>query len=209
MSGWPKPSFQATDWTLHHTERMASGFFQLDQLTLSHAGYEVASVGPMSRELFIREPAVVVILRDPQRDALVMVEQFRIGVAMSPLDDSPWLMEWVAGICDPGETPIETAHREVFEETGVRLDEAPQHLFTYYPSPGGSNELIHLFFACCDADQIQDYCSQAGEHEDIKVHVVALDAALDALMTGQVNNAATIIGLQWLAMNRPHWKRGA
>jgi len=149
-----------------------------------------------------------VILYDPVRDAVVMVEQFRVGAAMSPLTDSPWLMEWVAGICDAGETPIETATREVLEETGLELTESPTHLVTYYPSPGGSTELIHLYYASCNADAVDVYRNQIGEHEDIKVHVIALKAALNALVTGQVNNAATIIGLQWLAMNSSQFKRG-
>ena len=208
MTKWPTPRFGASDWVLHHRQRLASGFFPLDQLTLSHAGYQSETVGPMSRELMLREPAVVVILCDPVLDAVVMVEQFRVGAALSKLDDSPWLLEWVAGICDPGEQPIDTVAREVTEETGLQLSAEPEHLFTYYPSPGGSNELIHLYYASCDASQVSQYRSQASEHEDIRVHVISLQTAFDALATGQVNNAATIMGLQWLAAHRSHWKRG-
>lgn len=208
MKTWPKPQFESTDWELHGLESMASGFFQLDRLHLSHRGYEQDHVGPMTRELFRRDPAVVVILHDPSADAVVMVEQFRVGAACSGLDDSPWMVEWVAGIRDPGEAPEDTARREVFEETGIELTGPCERLFTYYPSPGGSTEVIDVFYATCDATGLASHRSQASEHEDLKIHVVALDSALDALATGRVNNAATIIGLQWLAM-RQKAHRGA
>lgn len=51
-----------------------------------------------------------------------------------------------AGICDDNESSLQTCHREVLEETGLTLLNDPELLFSYYPSPGGSNELIHLFF---------------------------------------------------------------
>ena len=208
MSEWPEPQFGANDWYLQGTTRLADGFFQLDQLTLTHRGYQSESVGPMHRELFIRTPAFVVILCDLARRELVMVEQFRIGAAMSDLEDSPWMLEWVAGICDDNESPLQTCHREVLEETGLTLLNDPEPLFTYYPSPGGSNELIYLFFASCDASEICRYRGQAGENEDLKVHVISIASALEALQTGKINNGAAIIGLQWLEMNYSHLLEG-
>lgn len=206
---WPKPRFGAEDWTLQNTETLASGFFKLDRLTLTHRGYQTEQIGPMSRELFLREPAVVAILLDPAQDAVVMVEQFRIGAATSSLNDSPWLLEWVAGICDPGETPTATCLREVREETGLEVQGEPECLFTYYPSPGGSNELIYLFACKVDASDVTDFHGQAGEFEDLKVHLIPCDTALAALKAGQVNNAATIIGLQWLKdLRQTHQSKG-
>jgi ADP-ribose pyrophosphatase len=199
---WPKPQFGATDWSIEATETQASGFFKLDRLTLTHRGYQTEYVGPMHRELFIREPAVVAILMDPVEDTVVMVEQFRIGAAMSRLEDSPWLLEWVAGICDPGEEPEATCIREIQEETGLAVKGAPELLFTYYPSPGGSTELIYLYLCEVDSTQAPRFHGQAGEHEDLKVHVIRLQDAFDALDAGQVNNAATIMGIQWLKDQR-------
>ena len=116
--------------------------------------------------------------------------------------------EWVAGICDSGETPVETCRREVLEETGLVIEGDLRRLFTYYPSPGGSNELIHLYFAHCDASNADSFCGQGSEHEDLKVHVISIASALEALQTGMVNNAATIIGLQWLQANLDQLVKG-
>lgn len=208
MADWPKLQFAEEDWELQSQKRLAESFFQLDQLTLIHRGYQVDLVGPMVRELLVRTPAVVVILCDLERQQVVMVEQFRIGAAMSELADSPWMLEWVAGICDLEETLVETCHREVLEETGLVIEGNLQRLFTYYPSPGGSNELIHLYFARCDASKTDRFCGQGSEHEDLKVHVISIASALEALQTGIVNNAATIIGLQWLQANLDQLLKG-
>ena len=75
MGDWPRPQFGSDDWELLATNRLADGFFQLEQLTLMHRGYQAESIGPMRRELFVRTPAVVVILCDVARKQLVMVEQ--------------------------------------------------------------------------------------------------------------------------------------
>ena len=186
MAEWPKPQLGANDWHLQATARLADGFFQLDQVTLMHRGYQSEWVGSMYRELLIRAPAVVVILCDLARKELVMVEQFRIGAAMSDLDDSPWMLEWVAGICADNESSLQICHREVLEETGLTLLNDPELLFSYYPSPSSSNELIHLFFSTCDASGICRYRGQAGEYEDLKVHVISIASALEALQTGKI-----------------------
>ena len=201
MADWPKPTFGSTDWTLEATECLADGFFRLDELRLSHRGYQRELVGPMRRELLVRAPAVVVILCDLDLQQVAMVEQFRVGPAMSELDDSPWMLEWVAGICEANESPLETCRREVFEETGLSLDADPQLVFTYYPSPGGSNELIFLYFAPCDLTRVERFRGQIGEYEDLKIHVISIASAVEALQTKKMNNAATIIGLQWLQLN--------
>ena len=55
---------------------------------MTHRGYQRELVGPMRRELLVRAPAVVVILCDLDLQQVAMVEQFRVGPAMSELDDS-------------------------------------------------------------------------------------------------------------------------
>lgn len=199
---WPIPEFGKSDWQLVGTHKLASGFFNLDRLTISHRGYQCEKIGPMQREIFLRDPSIVVLLVDREDDTIVLVEQFRIGAATSCLDDSPWLLECVAGICDQSESPGDACIREVFEETGLQLIGNPHLLFTYYPSPGGSNELIHLFVGYCDSSKIISFCGQPREFEDIKVHVIPVESAIEALHSGKVNNGATIIGLQWLELQR-------
>jgi len=176
-----------------------SGFYKLDRLRLRHRQF-AGEMGPeLSRELFVRHDAVCVLPYDPQRDCVVLIEQFRIGA----LDKStnPWLLELVAGLIDKDEVPEEVARREALEEANLPLS-ALWPITQYYPSPGGSDERVHLFVGRCDSAGAGGVHGLAEEGEDIRVHVWPLEDALDAVKDGRIDNAASIIALQWLALNR-------
>ena len=72
----------------------------------------------------------------------------------------------------------------------------------YLVSPGGSSEKVYLYCAKVDSKGVGGLHGLEHEHEDIKVHVVSVDAAMAMLASGQINNAAAIISLQWLALNK-------
>ncbi len=197
MSESPKTA----DLKVEIVEREACfrGFYALDRVHLRHELF-AGGMGPViSRELFVRHDAVCVLPYDPARDAVVLIEQFRVGA----LDKSanPWLLELVAGLIDKDESPEEVARREAVEEAGLSLGEL-WPVTAYYPSPGGSDERVHLFVGRCDSAGAGGIHGLAEEGEDIRVRVLSLDAALDELEAGRIDNAASIIALQWLALNR-------
>ena len=175
------------------------GFYQLDRLHLRHRLFAGGMGKLINRELFVRHDAVCVLPYDPQRDCVVLIEQFRIGA----LDKSnnPWLLELVAGLIDDGEQPEQVALREAIEEADLALTSL-WPITQYYPSPGGSDERVHLFVGRCDSEGAGGVHGLAEEGEDIRVHVWPLEDALDAVKDGRIDNAASIIALQWLALNR-------
>ena len=175
------------------------GFYQLDRLHLRHRLFAGGMGKLINRELFVRHDAVCVLPYDPQRDCVVLIEQFRIGA----LDKSanPWLIELVAGLIDKYEQPEEVARREAVEEAGLELAEL-WPLTQYYPSPGGSDERVHLYVGRCDSRGAGGVHGLEEEGEDSRVLVWSLDEALAALDDGRIDNAASIIALQWLALNR-------
>ncbi|MNF48983.1 ADP-ribose pyrophosphatase [compost metagenome] len=175
------------------------GFYSLDRLRLRHLQFS-GEMGPMlSRELFIRHDAVCVLPYDPQRDEVVLIEQFRVG-AMGK-SASPWLLELVAGLIDTDEQPEEVALREAMEEANLALSSL-WPISEYFPSPGGSDERVYLYLGRCSSQGAGGVHGLAEEGEDIRVHVMPLEDALDAVKDGRINNAASIIALQWLALNR-------
>ena len=180
-------------------ETCFKGFYRLDRLHLRHRQF-AGGMGPqLSRELFVRHDAVCVLPYDARRDCVVLIEQFRVG-AMDK-SSNPWLLELVAGLIDKDEQPEEVAHREAAEEADLKLD-ALWPITRYYPSPGGSDELVHLYLGRCDSEGAGGVHGLAEEGEDIRVHVWPLEDALQAVKDGRINNAASIIALQWLALNR-------
>ena len=193
------PSFSATDVEIIDKSTVFQGFFRLDRYTLRHRLFDGGWSSPMQREMFERGHAVVVLPYNAQTDELVLIEQFRLGaMASSP---SPWLLEAIAGMIEPGQSPELTAKREAVEEAGIELTELMPMLH-YYSSPGGSTERIQLFLGRLTAPVAEGIFGLSAEHEDIKVHVMPRMQAMQLLAEGKIDYAATVIALQWLALNR-------
>ena len=175
------------------------GFYKLDKVHLRHELFAGGMGREINREVFVRHDAVCVLPYDPQRDEVVLIEQFRVG-AMGKVAN-PWLIELVAGLIDKDEQPEEVAHREAQEEAGLVFS-ALWPMTRYFPSPGGSDEYVHLYLGRCESAGAGGLHGLEEEGEDIRVKVWAFEDALQAVRDGQIANAASIIALQWLALNR-------
>jgi len=203
ISAWV-PGFGKKDAEIIKSETAFLGYFKVDRLWIRHARFAGGSI-EICRELFRRGNAVCVLLYDPDADAVVMVEQFRVGALSAP---SPWMLELVAGIVEAGETAEDVARRESVEEAGIVLQQV-QPITRYLPSGGGCDEWIDLMYAEIDSRSAQGLHGLADEGEDIKVHVLAAKDAFDLVRTGTVNSSPAIIGLQWLELNRDKLWRGS
>lgn len=192
-------AFTRQDVKILQRTRLYKGYLTLERLQLRYRLHQGDWSPPLWRELTVRRNAVAVLLYDPQLDAVVLIEQLRIGALEDPT--SPWLVELIAGVIEPDETPATVVHREAQEEAGCTLS-ALTPIYNYWLSPGASTEKIMLFYGRVDAEKIGGVHGLASEHEDILVRVVKTNTALKALKAGQINNAITIIGLQWLALNK-------
>lgn len=191
--------FGQQDVRVERRETVFQGFFRMDKLWLTHPRFAGDEMPVFTRELFIRGDATCVLPYDPVRDEVVLLEQFRAGVLGR--SQSPWLLELVAGMNEHGETPEEVAHREGAEEANLEFL-ALEKICEYLVSPGGSTELIHLYCGHVSSEHAGGVHGIEVEHEDIQVHVVALDEALAMISDGRINNAAAIIALQWLQLHR-------
>ncbi|QXI29043.1 NUDIX domain-containing protein [Pseudomonas vanderleydeniana] len=180
-------------------ENCFKGFYRLDRLHLRHELFAGGMGKEINREVFVRHDAVCVLPYDARRDEVVLLEQFRVG-AMDKTDN-PWMVELVAGLIDKAEQPEEVARREAQEEADLDL-QALWPITRYFPSPGGSNELVHLYLGRCDTQGAGGLYGLVEESEDIRATVWAFDDALQAVRDGRIINAASIIALQWLALNR-------
>ena len=175
------------------------GYFRIDRYRLRHRKFDGGWTDPMVREVFERGHAVGVLLYDPDRDAVVLIDQFRIGAAAA--GRPAWLIEVVAGIIDPGESDEEVARRETLEEAGCVVTDLVRAC-DFLVSPGGTSESITLFCARVTSDGAGGIYGRAHEHEDIRVRVVPTDEALAMLDANIIDNATTIIALAWLGRNR-------
>lgn len=174
------------------------GHIQLVKYSLRHQLYSGEWSKTLTREVLVNRRAVGVILYDPQRDEVVLIEEFRAGAITS--DATPWLIGTVAGLVEPGEMPEQVAKREAMEEANCPiLDLLP--ITEYWVSPSISAEKITLYCGRVDATHVSGIFGLADEGEDIKVHVSPRATAYQAVVNGQINNAISIIAMQWLELN--------
>lgn len=197
--------FKASDVKVEKRETVFQGFFRMDKLWLTHPRFDGRDMPVFTRELFIRGDATCVLPYDPERDEVVLLEQFRLG-AMGR-GQSPWLLELVAGMNEAGETPEDVAQREGQEEAGLTFSSL-EKICNYLVSPGGTTELIHLYCGRISTESAGGLFGVEHEHEDIRAHVVSADEAIAMIADGRINNAAAIIALQWLQLNRPRLREG-
>ncbi|HET8789588.1 MAG TPA: NUDIX domain-containing protein, partial [Modicisalibacter sp.] len=115
------PRFAAADVERVAVDRLQQGFFSLERRHVRHRLFQGGWSADIAREVHVRRDAVGVLLYDIERDSVVLVEQFRAGALDDPL--SPWKLEPVAGLIEPGENPADVARREAIEEAGCEIKE--------------------------------------------------------------------------------------
>ena len=130
-----------------------------------------------------------VILPVTEQGEILFVRQYRYPVGQE-------LIELPAGLVDEGETPLETARRELKEETGHSSDEW-REIAVCYPSAGYADEEVTIFLAAnCrpvewDADPDEGLSIERWSHAQV----------MDAVMSDPFpfQNAATSIAVLWYA----------
>ena len=191
--------FSDQDVQIISKETLYQGFFKMVKYAFKHKLFAGGWSDVVEREIFERGHAIAVLPYDPVLDEFVMIEQVRIGAL--PTSTSPWLLEVVAGIIDEGETPEDVCCREAKEEAGLEIQKLHKAL-SYLSSPGGTTERLHIYVGLVDASNAKGVHGLEYESEDILVHRVSTSEALDWINQGKIDNAATLIALQWFAMNK-------
>ena len=135
-----------------------------------------------SREI-IKHPGAVVILPILPDGSLCLIRNYRVAVDRV-------LLELPAGTLEPNEPPIETARRELIEETGFRCTEIVP-LCEFAMSPGILDERMHAFVA--KGLVAGDPAREIGEQiENLIVSPTELE---QMLRTGQIEDAKTLATL--------------
>ena len=182
------------------------GYFRIDRYRLRHKLFEGGWSSEMEREIFERGHAVGILLFDPERDKVVLIEQFRPGAyaaLASPWFDngaSPWLIECVAGIIEDGESPEDVAHREAIEEADCKVG-AMVPVCHYLVSPGGTSESVFIYCGRVSAPKGGGIHGLRDEDENIRVVVASPDEVFRWLDEGKIINAMTLVALQWFRLN--------
>jgi ADP-ribose pyrophosphatase len=181
-----------------------AGFLTLARYRLRHSLFGGGWSEVITRECIEHLNAAAVLLYDPCRDQVVMVEQFRIGALES--GSGAWVVEPPGGVVAAGDDPAAVAMREAHEETGCIATDI-QPIASFHVNPGVAAERLHLFCGRTDASHAGGIHGLAAEGEDIRVLVLDAEQALADVRDNRMDTTTAIIALQWLALNRQRLRR--
>ncbi len=189
------------DYQVIKKDRLFSEFFKVDRVEVKHDNFRNNDQSLVRRYHLERPEAVAVVLENSTTGDLVLVEQFRYS-SIKRSQNKGWAIEVIAGLIDDGETPLECAIRETFEETGYAVQEL-EFITTYFASIGISDELVHLYYGkVSSSDKKAEGGGLAHENEDLAIREMSRKEITEGIRTGVINDAKTIIGVQWLLLNK-------
>jgi nudix-type nucleoside diphosphatase (YffH/AdpP family) len=130
---------------------------------------------------------------------VVLTRQFRLPTYLNG-NTSGMVIEACAGLLDT-ENPEECIIRETEEETGYRLSSVKK-VFQSYMSPGSVTEILHFFIGEYQSEmKVSEGGGLAEEHENIEVLEYSFDEAYQMIASGEINDAKTIMLLQYAKIN--------
>ncbi|MBI4971607.1 MAG: NUDIX hydrolase [Candidatus Omnitrophica bacterium] len=166
---------------LHHGKRLQ---FCLDTIQV-----------PGRSKTYTREvifhPEVAVIVPRLKNGNFILIRQLRYGVAK-------YLWEFPAGTCDGKESPLSCAKRELIEETHFQAKKF-EKLISFYPTPGVSTELMHVFLA----EMLSPKRGVPDEDEVIEVEEFTPKQVLQMVTTGKIEDAKTLVAFLYLLQVSP------
>lgn len=164
------------------------------QLLLSASRFTVELVtqqlddgSTMSREV-IKHPGAVVIVPLLDDGRICLIRNYRISIDQE-------LLELPAGTLEPPEPPIETARRELIEETGYRCQQL-EPLCEFYMSPGILDE--HMYCYLATGLTLGDPARERGEQ--ISNYPVTIAELANLLRTGQIIDSKSLSALLYYAL---------
>jgi ADP-ribose pyrophosphatase len=136
--------------------------------------------GDHEREI-VQHPGAVAIVAVDEQDRVMLVRQFREPARKK-------LLELPAGGVDSGEKPIDSARRELAEETGL-TDGTWHHATSFWTTPGFCNELMHVFFA----EGVEEGDQRPQDDESIELVWMTIGELPSRL--AEIEDAKTLVGL--------------
>ncbi len=193
------PRVEVTD-----VELLAAGWHVLRATTFRYRGDD-GEWTTQKRETYDRGNGATILLYDHARRTVLLTRQFRYPVYVNDHPDG-MLVETAAGLLDDDD-PVTAIRREAEEETGVRVVEV-EPVFEVYMSPGSVTERLHFFAAAYDgATREGDRGGLAEEDEEIEILEYDIDVALRMIRDGEIQDAKTIMLLQWAVIDGPFARR--
>lgn len=179
--------------------RVFDDIFAIDEAIVEYRRHDGSWSEPTRQLSFERGDSVAALLVVRESGKLLVVRQFRYPTH----EKGPgWLSEIVAGGLGEGESAEEAIRREVREETGYEVRDL-RHVSTFYLSPGGASERLILFHGeISEADQPERARGLGVGDEDIEIILVEAEELWRDFLSGELQDAKTIVALLWYRHTR-------
>jgi 8-oxo-dGTP pyrophosphatase MutT (NUDIX family) len=136
---------------------------------------------------YVDHPGAAAIVAVDDQARVLLIQQYR-----HPIRHRDW--EIPAGLLDiAGESPLETAQRELVEEADLRAADW-EPLVSIFTTPGGNDEVVHLFLAR-GLSPVGSAHAREAEEADIRVEWIPLQDAVDGVLQGRLRNGILAVGL--------------
>lgn len=181
---------------INNQQIVFNDFFKLEDALVSFEKFNGEMSEPARRLSLERGDSVAVLVFNQTTQKLILINQFRYPTYKN---GDGWIIETIAGMIDKEESAETAAKREVEEEVGLNIN-SMEFISTFYLSPGGSSERIHLYFSEVSGEDAnyKGFGGMIVEGEDIKVEEMSLNEALHGIKSGKIVDAKTILGIYWL-----------
>ncbi|MDZ8202720.1 NUDIX hydrolase [Microbacterium sp. SSW1-59] len=136
---------------------------------------------------YVDHPGAAAVVAVDDAERVLLIQQYR-----HPIRHRDW--EIPAGLLDvEGESPLETARRELAEEVDLEADRW-ESLVSIFTTPGGNDEIVHLFLAR-DLRPVEQAHAREEEEADIRQEWMPLGRAVEGVLAGRFRNGILAVGV--------------
>jgi 8-oxo-dGTP pyrophosphatase MutT (NUDIX family) len=148
--------------------------------TLRYGGDEIV-------RQYVDHPGASAIVAVDDDERVLLIQQYR-----HPIRHRDW--EIPAGLLDiAGESPLQTAQRELIEEADLEADDW-RPLLSVFTTPGGNDEVVHVFLAR-GLRPVGSAHAREAEEADIRVEWIPLQDAVTGVLAGRLRNGILAVGV--------------
>ncbi|MFD0763357.1 GDP-mannose pyrophosphatase NudK [Mucilaginibacter lutimaris] len=177
---------------------LSDNWYVLKKATFDYLGND-GTWESFSREVYDRGNGATILLYNKASQTVILTSQFRMPTYLNGNADG-YMIEACAGLLDL-DNPEDCIKRETEEETGYKITSV-QKAFEAYMSPGSVTEILYFFTAEYTKEmKVSDGGGLAEETENIEVMELPFARALEMVKTGEINDAKTIMLLQYAQIN--------
>ncbi|RPD96510.1 NUDIX domain-containing protein [Aureibaculum marinum] len=173
---------------------LSNDWYTLDKVNFDYQ-LKNGSWQNQNRESYDRGDGACILLFNRKKNTVILTKQFRMPSYLNGNKDG-MSIEVCAGLLDEDD-PITCIKKEAEEETGYQIDKVKQ-VFKIYSTPGAVTEKIYYFIGeYDDSMKVNEGGGLASESEEIEVLEYDFKTAFEMIKTGEINDAKTVILLQY------------